>query len=189
MRGDETGCCASLMGETVRQEATAGNPPSAKIQRPCPMYEMAVSCAEQLRNTGADVPQRLRRSRVSGGGPGWRGSELTLVLLSGFATLYVYRTSRMHVARCPAISNIGTMRAWSQAIRWGEATLWPSSTVAATRPNTERRDPSEFPFSHLVLAIRDENHPRGSWDTLNGRQKVPVPGEMGNSQKDGHWLW
>src|SRR5688572_24159208 len=46
------------MGETVRQEATAGNPPSAKVQRPCPMYEMAVSCAEQLRNTGVDVPQR-----------------------------------------------------------------------------------------------------------------------------------
>jgi hypothetical protein len=41
-------------------------------------------------------------------------------------------------------------------------TNWPSSTEAATRPNEEHPDLLKFPFLHLALAIRDENHPKGA---------------------------
>jgi hypothetical protein len=49
-----------------------------------------------------------------------------------------------------------------------------------TGPNKERRDPFEFLFPHLALAIRDENHQKGSCDALKGREKVPVPADKGN---------
>jgi hypothetical protein len=71
----------------------------------------------------------------------------------------------------------------------GNVPLWPSSTEAATRPNTECRDLSEFPFSYLTLAIRDANHPRGGWDTLKSRKKVPVTGERGKSPSAGNQPW
>jgi len=60
---------------------------------------------------------------------------------------------------------------------------WPYSAEAATRPNRGRWDLSEFPFSHLALAIRAENDRNGGCDPLNGRDKVPVPAAVGN------WLW
>jgi hypothetical protein len=65
----------------------------------------------------------------------------------------------------------------------------PSSTVAATRPNKEHHYSLEFPFLHLALAIRDENDRTGGGDMLNGREKVPVPPDRGNSQGYGKRRW
>jgi hypothetical protein len=69
-----------------------------------------------------------------------------------------------------------------RTINAARPSMGPCTTVAATRPNRERRNPFEFPFSHLALAIRDENHQKGGCDALNGREKVPVPAVLGNSQ-------
>jgi hypothetical protein len=96
---------------------------------------MAVSCSAQSWSKGAEVPCRPQKPSR----PWWLtwlawfcmaeavvtrvgvcplvGKErLTLASLSGFAALSVYRTSRMNFARCPAMSSIGTMRAWSRAM-------------------------------------------------------------------------
>jgi hypothetical protein len=61
----------------------------------------------------------------------------------------------------------------------------PRSTEAATRPHKERRDPFEFLFPHVALAIRDENLPTRGCNTLKGRAKVPVPLDRRNSQSHG----
>ena len=68
-------------------------------------------------------------------------------------------------------------------------TVWPSSTEAATRPNKEHHDSLEFPFSHLTLAIGAKNDRNGGDDPLNGREKVPVPADRGNSHPDGSRRW
>jgi hypothetical protein len=61
----------------------------------------------------------------------------------------------------------------------------PCSTEAAIRPNKEHRDAREFPFLWLALAIHAENDRNGGYNPLNGREKVPVPADMGNSQPQG----
>jgi hypothetical protein len=57
---------------------------------------------------------------------------------------------------------------------------WTYSTEAATRPNRERCDVSEFPFSGLALAIRAGNGRNGDCDPLNSGEKMPVPAGRGN---------
>ena len=67
----------------------------------------------------------------------------------------------------------------------GEIPTGPRSTEAATRPHKERRDPFEFLFPHVALAIRDENPPTRGCNALKGRAKVPVPLDRRNSQSYG----
>jgi hypothetical protein len=67
----------------------------------------------------------------------------------------------------------------------GLAAFWPCSTEAATRPNKEHRDAHESPFSHLALAIRNENPRNRGCNTLKGREKVPVPADRGTLLLDG----
>ena len=78
------------------------------------------------------------------------------------------------------ICHINMLGAWQILGFVAFPSTWPYSTVAATRPNKERREPFEFPFSHLILAIRDENHRKGGCGTLKGHEKVLVLVDLGN---------
>ena len=51
--------------------------------------------------------------------------------------------------------------------------------------NKEHRNVLEFPFACLTLAICTENDRNGGYDPLNGREKVPVLTDRGNSQSYG----
>jgi hypothetical protein len=56
----------------------------------------------------------------------------------------------------------------------GLASIWPSNTEAATRPNKAHHNSVEFPFLYLALAIYAENDRNEGCTMFKGREKVPV---------------
>src|SRR5262245_59457199 len=63
---------------------------------------------------------------------------------------------------CWDSSDTSCMYGGGTPLSWRRLPDGPVSLETATRPYTERRDLSEFSFSYLALAIRDEHHPRGA---------------------------